>query len=189
VRRAAQTGRQGIVFHGCGEAGTTMLAANGTAGGRAWQSPSPLRLVGASLEAQISGPRFAHGMSDVNDEVAQIEHELGVLRSRYALMERSARITKVAFIVFLVIMAALAIFAIAEWNVPAIFMSLIILVAAALQVLLFPNTRWIDIVTPEPFAARTFARRTSEAEIVESQIAKRELRLADIKGTSSSPGS
>jgi hypothetical protein len=145
--------------------------------------------VGANLETQIYGAGFAHDMSDVNDEVAQIEHELEVLRSRYALMERSARITKFAFIVFLAIMAALAIFAIAVGNAPAIFLSLFILVAAALQVLLSPNTRWIDIVTPEPFAARTFARRTSEAEIVESQIAERELRLADIKGTSSSPAS
>jgi hypothetical protein len=115
-------------------------------------------------------------------EAAQIEHELAILRSRYVLMQRSAKLTKMGFVVFLGIMAALAIFAMALGNVLAAFVSLFILVIAALLILIFPNARWIDIVTPEPFAARAFSHRTSEAEIVESQIAEREQRLAQITG-------
>jgi len=121
-------------------------------------------------------------MNDDRSEAAQIERELEILRSRYALMERSAKVAKIGFIVFLAIMAALAVLAIAVGNMPALFMSLAILVIAALSVLLYPNARWIDIVTPEPFAAGRFSHRTSEAEIVETQIADREQRLAQING-------
>jgi hypothetical protein len=102
-------------------------------------------------------------MNDDRSEAAQIERELEILRSRYALMERSAKVAKIG-------------------NMPALFMSLAILVIAALSVLLYPNARWIDIVTPEPFAAGRFSHRTSEAEIVETQIADREQRLAQING-------
>jgi hypothetical protein len=121
-------------------------------------------------------------MNDVSGEVAQIEHELDILRSRYTLMERSARVTKVAFVAFVTIMAVLAIYGMVLGQAAAIFMSIGVLVIVALLALTTPGVRWIDIVTPEPFAPWTFSRRRSEAQIVESQIAEREQRLAEITG-------
>jgi hypothetical protein len=122
-------------------------------------------------------------MNDDRSEAAQIERELEILRSRYALMERSAKVAKIGFIAFLAIMAALAIVGVAAGNVLVVFVTLAVLVFATLLVVAYPNARWIDIVTPERFAQRSFSHRTSEAEIVETQIADREQRLAQINGT------
>jgi hypothetical protein len=125
-------------------------------------------------------------MNDDSSEAAQIERELEILRSRYALMERSAKVAKIGFIVFLATMVVLAGVGIAVGNMVAVFVTLAILVIAVLLVVAYPNARWIDIVTPERFAQRSFSHRTSEAEIVETQIADREQRLAQIHGTARS---
>src|SRR5580704_17416093 len=108
-------------------------------------------------------------MNDDSSEAAQIERELEILRSRYALMERSAKVAKLGFIVFLAIVVVLAVFGIVVGNMLAVFVTLAILVFATLLVVEYPNARWIDIVTPERFAQRSFSHRTSEAEIVEAQ--------------------
>jgi cell division protein FtsW (lipid II flippase) len=125
------------------------------------------------------------GMNEVNTEAKAIEHELDILRSRHALMQRSAQWTKFAFVIFVAVMAVLAVTAVTMGVVLAALVSIAVLVVIGLLALASPGARWIDIVTPERFAPRTFAPRRSEAQIVEEQIAEREQRLAQIKGLSS----
>ncbi|MEA2992598.1 MAG: hypothetical protein QOD40_1518 [Alphaproteobacteria bacterium] len=127
-------------------------------------------------------------------ELAQIEHELEVLRSRYAIMERWGRILKAFFLVFLPLAASgIVIYALMDDVVVGLFIIGIVLAVAAIIWLSRDDTknpsglpvRWIDMASPNGpwnnyFLYRA-ARFPSEARAIEEMIAARETLLAELK--------
>jgi hypothetical protein len=116
-------------------------------------------------------------MSPAAAEIARIEHELDILRSRYANFERSARITKWLFIGLALIITSL-------WVVCLVYDPLAAALVAGIAFVLGgaiyltrgdPEYRWIDVVSLGRLGARI-----SEAEAIERMIVERETRLAEI---------
>jgi hypothetical protein len=131
-------------------------------------------------------------MSPAPDEVARIEHELDILRSRYAIFQRWARITKWYCIGIAVTVPAALIWYAMRYVVafdPFIAGFMIIatlLVCAGLYLARDRNWRWIDAVSPPPGWPRApgfgpWKGPQSEAIAIEAMIAEREARLAALK--------
>jgi hypothetical protein len=119
-------------------------------------------------------------MNGVSSEIAQLEHELELLRSRRALFLRGAKMLKIAVYVFVAVMAILFVYAVNVGNSEAIRASALILLVSAPAAILVRNTRW------ENFTYRRsmlFSPRVLESEIVAAQIAEREQRLAELRAT------
>ncbi|MEA2951264.1 MAG: hypothetical protein QOJ96_784 [Alphaproteobacteria bacterium] len=127
-------------------------------------------------------------------ELEQIEHELEVLRSRYAIMERWGRVLKAFYLVFLPLAASgIAIYALMDDVVVGLFIIGIVLAVAA--IIWFSRdapknpsalpVRWIDMASPNGPWNNYFlyqaARFPSEARAIEEMIAARETRLAELK--------
>jgi predicted membrane chloride channel (bestrophin family) len=127
-------------------------------------------------------------MSPAAAEIAKIEHELDILRSRYAIFQRWAKIMKWFFIGLAVtISLAFVGYGTLHDALVAVIVSVIIVVIVAGLYLTRNDTayhRWIDVVSPAPGWpwGRIFnIGPKSEAAAIETMIAEREARLADIK--------
>jgi hypothetical protein len=125
-------------------------------------------------------------MTDNAAEIAKIEHELEILRSRYAIFAYWARVVKWFCIAAAVIIPALLALAATPHPVMALFMTFFIVFVVLVFWLASPGTgrfRWIDLVSPGPRVAwGGFAKMpASEAMAIESMITQREARLADLR--------
>ena len=135
-------------------------------------------------------------------EIERIEHELEILRARYALFEKWGRITKVFLATVipasLILIVVLSVRAIPNDLFFGLFIGGMICVAVGLLWFgvrlgpLCPNSRaqnWraIDMVSPQPYPSdffpwnRFFSGPLSEAQEIEDMIAVREKRLAELK--------
>jgi hypothetical protein len=117
-------------------------------------------------------------MNRAADEIARIEHELQILRSRYANFERSAKITNWLFIGVAVMIAFLWVVCVVYDPLAAALVAAIAFVFGGAIYLTHgdPEYRSIDVISLE-----TLGARISEAEAIERMIAEREARLAEIK--------
>jgi hypothetical protein len=127
-------------------------------------------------------------MNRAADETAKIEHELDILRSRYAIFVRWARITKWYAMAAAVFATCLALTYAPLHDPLAVFVvaAMVIVFVAGLYLVRDRNWRWIDAVSPAPgwpHAPGFWPRRgvESEAIAIEAMIAEREKRLAEIK--------
>jgi hypothetical protein len=127
--------------------------------------------------------------ASVDSEISQLEHELEILRSRYALMERSRHALK--FFVAIVI-AGLVIYALVMDVVVGLFIAGM---SAAVAVLAWIGRdtekpaatvrrplRWIDKVSLPSFDhGFHFGQQLSDWQIIEEMIVLREKRLTELK--------
>jgi hypothetical protein len=133
---------------------------------------------------------------DRDVEIAQIIHELGVLRNRYALYERGARMLRTTFLVWVPLVVVLILGAIfkvivADTLMGAFFLGIVVVPSALMWFLVGLDrrrTRWIDIASMQtsPFGMYAMmlpghAHRSSDASLIEDQIAQREHRLAQLR--------
>ena len=136
----------------------------------------------------------AHQRLPHEAEIANLEHELGALRHRYALMQRSGeRLRRLwpiasAIIAGLVLMLMLMI-----KDFGAGLFAVLMIVAVGVLIWLLARGddpegakrfRWIDLAAPAP---HEFYYGPSEAERVETWIADRERRLAELKSYGHDP--
>ena len=132
-----------------------------------------------------------------NPEIDQIERELAILRDRYALYGRCARMLRGFFIYVMPVVAlACALGAFLYDSAYGIFLLCMVLVVAALAALSMRSRgiRWIDVASQYSFHGRDFGAMfnpyffypnagpapRSDAEFLEWQIAEREKRLSDM---------
>jgi hypothetical protein len=136
--------------------------------------------------------------ASVDSEISQLEHELEILRSRYALMERGRRALKIFFVVMLpplaIVIAGVAVYALVTDIVVGLYI-VGITVAAAVLVWIGRDTkepsaavkrplRWIDKVSLPGFSdGFHFHQQLSDAQVIEEMIALREKRLGELKRT------
>jgi cell division protein FtsW (lipid II flippase) len=119
----------------------------------------------------------SRGWFSAMDEVARLQHELAMLRERYAIIERNGRRIRVFCLLAPIPLAFLAVYAL--WKdvvAAAFFLAFIAIVAILLRLLLTESTerfRWIDFGTP---GSEFDHRGPSEARKVEAAIAQREAR-------------
>jgi hypothetical protein len=133
-------------------------------------------------------------MSPAADEIARIEHELDILRSRYAIFERWAKIMKwFSISLAVVVTAAIVGYGIVRDPLVAAVMALVVVVIGGAIYLIRDSSayrwiyltrassadRWIDSVSPSP--GWRCGGPKSEAAAIETMIAEREARLADIR--------
>jgi|ERR1700735_376772 hypothetical protein len=129
-------------------------------------------------------------------EINQIKRELAILRSRYALYRRMARIVR-AFFIALILLAAIGALASAVKlfrfdPLYGVFFvaALLILVLAVIWLIKSTGLRWIDLAAPQwsgiyhpdffkPDRSSHRGAR-SEAELTEQQISDRERRLSEL---------
>jgi hypothetical protein len=129
-------------------------------------------------------------MTDNAAEIAKIEHELEILRTRYATFERWAKVAKWFVIGVAVIVSATIIgYGLIHDLLVAVLMIFVIVVIAAAFYLTgdYRNLRWIDGISHPPGWPREigwfpYRGPASEAIAIESMIAGREARLAELKG-------
>ena len=114
-------------------------------------------------------------MSDAEAR-AKIEHELEILRTRYALMQKWGRITRWFFVITTGVIAVIAICAFVIGNVEVGGVCLLIVVVIAFCALYQWGQPWIDMISPP---RRTWQAPT-EARAIEMMIAEREQRLRDL---------
>ena len=124
------------------------------------------------------------------DEIARIEHELDILRSRYAIFQRWARITK-WYVIGLAVIVPSFVVTYAPFDDPlavVIVAGIVVVIGAGLYLARDRNWRWIDAVSPPPgwphgngFGIGPWSGPKSEAVAIETMIADREARLAEIK--------
>jgi hypothetical protein len=133
-------------------------------------------------------------------EIAQINRELEILRTRYALYERMGRMLRVFFLALIPVVAigalVLAIkFFLVDPLYGLFFVGGVLLFSAAIYWLISgSDIRWIDLASQprrfaNPYTYTTdypgigsffYCRRPSDAETIERQIADRERRLAEL---------
>ena len=129
-------------------------------------------------------------------EINQIKRELVILRSRYALYRRMARIVRAVFVSLMLLSAigALA-FAVKLFLFDPLYgvffiAALLILVLAGIWLIKFTGLRWIDLAAPQwsgiyhpdffkPDRSSHRGAR-SEAELTEQQISDHERRLSEL---------
>jgi len=130
------------------------------------------------------------------DEIAQIGHELALLRARYASYGRSAALMQTIFRVLIPAGAIAAAVLAAELLLFDVLYGLffigavLIVVAAASWFVGSLHLRWIDFVSQAPRGVyNTYfytpdidphLRANSDAELIERQIADRERRLSEL---------
>jgi hypothetical protein len=128
-------------------------------------------------------------MSPAPDEVARIEHELDILRSRYAIFQRWARVTKWFFIVVAAIVPPIIAIFVSDGVVrdplaAAVVAAIVLVIGGGLYLTRNRNYRWIDVVSIPPGWpwGRVFnIGPKSEAAAIETMIAEREARLVDVR--------
>lgn len=114
-------------------------------------------------------------------EIAQLEHELATLRSKYQLMKRNdQRMTAFFYFVLFPTIVGLAIYALTMDFVAGLFVAIPL---TALSALAWSNrARWINIGGSQ----HEFSFGPTEAEKVELWIATRERRLAELQSEKNS---
>jgi hypothetical protein len=112
------------------------------------------------------------------DERAKIEHELGILRARYALMQKWARITKWFVIASCVVIAVIVIYAVSTGDALEIALTVLTVLIVAMILPVFWRVRWIDLISGLPAGLTAFGS-ISEARSIEIMIAEREQRLRE----------
>ena len=126
-------------------------------------------------------------------EIAQIKHELEILRAHYALYGRWGGVLK-GFLMVWTPLFAIGVLALTvklflfEVVLGGFFVAMMLVVAAT-PADLRPPFRWIDAVSPPPrFSAAPYTdfrsfllrRHPSDAQMIEEQIAEREQRLMEL---------
>lgn len=136
-------------------------------------------------------------MTDVGDhrqiEIRQLEQDLDNLRRRHAELDAAVRYLKVGFMLFVIALIALIIWAVTIDNGALAAALFILLMIAAVLAYLGPwsmtpfwafgrpEPRWIDVISWWRGANR------SEAMAVEDMIADREQRLAALRASTAAP--
>jgi hypothetical protein len=113
----------------------------------------------------------------MSDEIDQLQHELAMLRARYEIIERNGRWARAFCRLSLIPIGCVAVYALWKDFVAAAFgIALVAIVLVLARFLQTEKARWIDVGTPggEGFGP-------SEARKVESAIAQREKRLAELR--------
>jgi hypothetical protein len=118
-------------------------------------------------------------MSPAPDEIARIEHELDILRSRYAIFQRGAEWARRTLIVAALIVACLILWRVLHNDLLGTAMIVVICTAGLLIIIRSRKDRLIDIVSP----IRVRPSSLSEAQEIEEMIALREKRLAELKAS------
>jgi hypothetical protein len=132
-------------------------------------------------------------------EIAQIMHELEILRARYALYAKWGRIVKVFLMAWLPLFAIAVVAMIAkaflyDVVIGGFFAGMTLIVAGLIWWVVKTSAsersrfRWIDLVSPLPrfsapygdFRSFVFGSRLSDACLIEQQISERERRLAEL---------
>jgi hypothetical protein len=117
------------------------------------------------------------------DEAARLQHELAMLRERYAIIERNGRRIKVFCLLTPIPLISVAVYALwKDFVAAAFFLAFIAIIAILLRLLRTEKAepfRWIDFGTPSPSMSE-FAPGPSEARKVEAVIAEREARLREL---------
>jgi hypothetical protein len=124
------------------------------------------------------------------DEIAQVERELEILRSRQASMTRWSRVTKIYLAVTLAIIAALSAALVYTSSSDIVMVAFIFGMVAIIAGLIWINYRlWSvppDQRRPSLFApsapSQFFLNYKSEAETIQDMIVLRKQRLAELKG-------
>jgi hypothetical protein len=138
-----------------------------------------------------------------NPEIDQIQRELAILRDRYALYGRCARMLRGFFIYLMPVVAlACALGAFQFDSAYGLFLLAVVLVVAAIAALSMGayGIRWIDVASQYGFPGRDLGifnpyffypdagpAPRSDAEFLERQIADREKRLSELESASYSP--
>ncbi len=117
-------------------------------------------------------------MSDTADR-ATIERELEILRTRYALMQKWARITEWFFVIACGVAATVAIVAFVMGDPATGGVSLLASLCTAFFALWFRGESWTDGISYWPAWGRMW-RTQSEAQAIETMIAERERLLEDL---------
>jgi hypothetical protein len=154
-------------------------------------------------------PFFGVGaMTGTQTEIQLIEHDLQILRERYALFKKCARIMKLYCAVTIPLIAVLLVVVILrafpeDMTVALFLIGVLTLIVA---ILVWIRLRWpppkegprhwldswrmIDLISPQPYPSGDFfpwyRRNTgpfSEAQEIEYMITVREQRLAEIRGS------
>lgn len=114
-------------------------------------------------------------------EITQIERELEILRSRYALMERWAKVTMYVVRAGMVIVLLIGMYGILTGEyLGAAAAGLVLIVLLLCVVTGWGRLRWIDLISwPAPRCI--WQPWESEAAAIERMIAEREARLAVLK--------
>jgi hypothetical protein len=116
-------------------------------------------------------------MSPAADEIARIEHELDILRSRYAIFQRGAEWVRRTLIVAGLIVACLILWRLLHNDLLGTAMIVVICTAGLLIIVSSWKDRLIDVVSP----IRVRPSDLSEAQEIEEMIALREKRLAELR--------
>jgi hypothetical protein len=116
-------------------------------------------------------------MASSADEIAKIEHELAILRERYALYQRGAEWVRRTLIAAGIVIAGLILWRIILGDVFGAILIVIICVIMLLGGIRYRRRRLIDIVSE----IRVMPHGRSEAREIEEMIAQREKRLAELK--------
>ena len=135
---------------------------------------------------------------DREAEIARIKHELDILRARHALYAKWGRILKL--VIMPLIAAAFVAVAVMIFTYDALYAIFFICTMCAVVALILLYLRdgrfgyagrrfgWIDLASPPIRFTNRYAdlgsflvrRRPSDAQMIEEQIAERELRLAEL---------
>jgi hypothetical protein len=117
-------------------------------------------------------------MSDGSAEIAEIEHQLAILRERYAIYQRGAEWVRRTLIAAGVVIAGLILWRIILDDLFGTVLIVIICVIILLGSIPYRRQRLIDIVSQKRFPQRG----PSDAREIEEMIALREKGLAGLKG-------
>ena len=130
---------------------------------------------------------------DRDVEIAQINRELAILRERYSTYERSSRMLRGVFWIWLPIIVLLVIAVTVKVILQDAFMGIVVAgMVAAIGLFvwrrrIFRTFRWIDIASVQwsPFSLDAavpsgYHERLSDAQLIEDQIAEREQRLSEL---------
>lgn len=119
-------------------------------------------------------------------EIASIEHELEILRSRYAIFSFWAVVTKwFCIAAAATTVALLVLMATTRDSMMALFVTFFLVINFLLVYLStdFKDFRWIDLISPGPLWASGEMGRMSEARVIETMVAEREARLTQLRSS------
>ncbi len=117
-------------------------------------------------------------------EIAKIEHELEILRSRYAIFSYWAVVVKwFCIVAAVIIVALLVLMAVTRDPVMALLLTFVVVLFPLAFCLSLKDLRWIDVISPGPPWGRGSLGRQSEARIVEEMVAEREARLKQLRSS------
>jgi hypothetical protein len=114
-------------------------------------------------------------------EIHKLEQDLENLERSYAAIEQGAWWVKRTFYVFNSVMVALILAGVVIDNLELSFLSLLCLFLSGLYVMRFRGARWIDVVSAHQ-AWDAADPTSSEARIIERNIADRKALLAALRG-------